>query len=45
MISLVQLQDTSAPSGKAIQDAQLALERAKVTEKSTIDDIERQKRK
>lgn len=42
---LVQLQDTSAPSGKAIQDAQLALERAKVTEKSTIDDIERQKKK
>lgn len=42
---LVQLQDTSAPSGKAIQDAQLALERAKVTEKSTVDDIERQKKK
>lgn len=42
---LVQLQDISAPSGKAIQDAQLALERAKITEKSTIDDIERQKKK
>jgi copper chaperone CopZ len=42
---LVQLQDNSAPSGKAIQDAQIALERAKVTEESTIDDIERQKKK
>jgi len=42
---LVQLQDSTAPVGKAIKDAQLALERAQLTEANTTDDIERQKKK
>jgi len=42
---LVQLQDSTAPVGKAIKDAQLALERAQLTEANTADDIERQKKK
>ena len=42
---LVQLQDTMSPSGSAIQNAQLSVERAKITEDSTTDDIAQQKRK
>lgn len=42
---LVQLQDNTAPAGKAVKDAELALERAQLTEANTSDDIERQKKK
>lgn len=42
---LVQLQDSTAPAGKAIKDAELALERAQLTKSFTDQDIQKQQEK
>jgi hypothetical protein len=42
---VAQLQDTGAPAGKAIKDAELALERSQLTQSFTDQDIQKQQEK